>query len=842
MGARQPPLVGRSAALRYLAGHLASGGSVVLTGPAGVGKTRLAEELCRLDSARHGTSERVLATRETGSRPLGTLAPLGAVDESDDPVSALGRVLRRWTGRAGAAGPVLLWLDDAHHADAATAALVRHAVVGGVVRLVATQREHLALPEDLEALVTEGVVERHPVTPLVAHDARRLARASAAPHRPSAPELRSIVSLAAGNPLYVRELARAAARGDRDLANAPALDLLVGRAVLALDPDARRVLEMVAVAEPAPRGLFGRRREALTRLRAAGLVEPQGDGSLRTDHPLRRAWLLRELGPHRGEVLGALLDEVDDSADGAPDALTLLDWTDRAGRPAPHTLLVRAARAAIARGRSAEAASVADRLDGHLSTMLRAQARIVDGDVEGGLEVLDDLALNGDPPVRLEALWWSVRYHGLVFGRVARAEALIRAVEQTEDGPEAARALLRARLWLWAYRGAGTDADLDLATRQVEAAARGPERIEMLAAVLAVVGNARGLDGTDGVAEELAAADASFTDWPQERLRARLALGWHQAATLRAEAAAATLTEGFEQARRWHDGEAILALGGSGAVILAVGGRVGDALALGAPRAGDPDGHGWLRMDELRRASHAASLCYAGDAAGASDELEALVEGGAEDAPEPMTILLMRLRRLVAEAHGRPHDDLVLAALERTGPRCQVMYLALVALETLDLTAGPDAVGALVRTFRRGSGGVVSLAARAFEARCAERAEPLLEDGLRLEAGDLVVPALRVVPDAVRLAAERGVVARRGRAAILRLLARWDGTDPWWLDDVPTPRQRQVAHLVSAGSTPAEVADDLVVSRRTVENHLQAVYDYLDVHTRDDLVAALAGP
>ena len=202
----------------------------------------------------------------------------------------------------------------------------------------------------------------------------------------------------------------------------------------------------------------------------------------------------------------------------------------------------------------------------------------------------------------------------------------------------------------------------------------------------------------------------------------------------------------------------------------------------------------------------------------------------------------MRLRRLVAESHGLPHDDVVLAALERTGARCQVMYLALVALETLDLTAGPDAVGALVRTFRRASGGVVSLAARAFEARCAERAEPLLEDGLRLEAGDLVVPALRVVPDAVRLAGDRGGVARRGRAAILRLLARWDGTDPWWLDDVPTPRQRQVAHLVSAGSTPAEVADDLVVSRRTVENHLQAVYDYLDVHTRDDLVAALAGP
>ncbi len=839
MGARQPPLVGRTALVRDLARTVAAGGSVLLTGPAGIGKTRVAVEVCRLESA-GGSTERILATAEASGRPLATLAPLGGVSEDDDALSAFGKVLRRWAGSGSSGVPMLLWLDDAHHTDPATATLIRHGVVGGVIRLVATHREHLDLPPDLEALVTEGLLERHRLVPLADRDAALLARLAAAPHRLTATQRESIASLAEGNPFYVRELARAAAGGDRDLLGAPTLDLLVGRAVLGLDPAARRVLDMIAVAEPAPRGLLCAARSEITRLRASGLVEPHGDDALRTDHPLRRAWLLRELGPHRSEVMGALLDEVERAPCHAPDALTLLGWYDDAGRPAGPGLLERAARTAVARGRPREAEQVAGRLDGDLSTMLRAQARIVGGDVEGGLEVLDELALTGATPVRLEALWWSVRYHGQVYGRVTRAEALIRKVEQTETGSDVARALVRARLWLWAYRGADPDADLDLARRQVEAAGPGPERIEMLAAVLAVIGNARGLDGTGGVAEELAAADAAFRDWPQERLRARMALGWHQAATLRADVAAATLTEGFEQARRWHDPEAVLALGGSGAMILTLGGRVGDALDLSASRPGDPDGHGWLRMDELRRATHAVALCYAGDATRARAELDALVAGGAEDAPEPMTLLLLRLRRLVDEVGGGPDDDAVLAALERAGPRCQLMYLALVALETVDLRAAPDAVVALVRALRTGDGGIVGLAARIFADRCEGRAAPLLDAGLRLESGALVVPALRVVPDAIRLAPDDAEVVARGRAAVLRLLARWDGVEPWWIDDdVPTPRQREVAHLVASGSTPAEVAEQLVLSRRTVENHLQAVYDHLDVHNRDDLVAAL---
>ncbi len=842
MGAREPQLMGRTDIVLELASAVASGNSVLLTGPAGIGKTRLARELCRLEAAGGGVTERVVATRETAARRLGTLAPLGVVAEDDDFMSAFGRILRGWADRGRPGRPLLLWLDDAHHADPATAALLRHGVVGGSLRLVGTHREHLDLPQDLEALLTEGLIERRVIGPLEDPDAIRLAQATAAPHRLTRAERRSIVELAGGNPLYIRELARATAHGDQDLASGPALDLLVGRAVLGMDTAARQVLDMVAVAEPAPLALFRDARQELARLRAAGLVELHGDEAIRTDHPLRRAWLLQELGPHRREVLGALLDEVHRSPDDAPDALTLLGWTDGARRPAQRDLLERAARTAVARGHPAEAERVAARLDGDLGTLLRAQARVTGGDVDGGLEALDDLALSARSPLRLEALWWSVRYHGLVFGRVEQAEELLQCVEQDEQGQGAKLSLLRARLWLWAYRGVAPDADLDAVAREVTALNDGPERFEMLAALLAVIGNARGLRSIDFLVEEVTAADKRFGDWPSERLRGRLALGWFQMLGLRGALGASTHTEAYHEARRQHDYECVLALGGSAGMSQALVGQITAALDSSAARPSDPQGRGWMRLDELRRATHAAALCYSGQSTRAAEELDTLEENGARDGPEPITMLLLRLGRLVDETHGRNDRARVLDALERTSTRRQLIYLTLVSLETVDLAAGEDAIDALATELPVGDSGLVALAGRCFRARRDHRAARLLHDGLRLEAASLVAPALRVVADAVRLAGADEKIVTPGRAAILRLLAHWDGVEPWWLDEVPTPRQREVAAVLAHGASTGELAETLVLSRRTVENHVQRVYGYLGVHSRHELVHALTCP
>lgn len=52
-------------------------------------------------------------------------------------------------------------------------------------------------------------------------------------------------------------------------------------------------------------------------------------------------------------------------------------------------------------------------------------------------------------------------------------------------------------------------------------------------------------------------------------------------------------------------------------------------------------------------------------------------------------------------------------------------------------------------------------------------------------------------------------------------------------------REREVATLASNGLSNKEISAALFVSPRTVENHLQRVYEKLGIRRRDDLVEAL---
>jgi len=57
-----------------------------------------------------------------------------------------------------------------------------------------------------------------------------------------------------------------------------------------------------------------------------------------------------------------------------------------------------------------------------------------------------------------------------------------------------------------------------------------------------------------------------------------------------------------------------------------------------------------------------------------------------------------------------------------------------------------------------------------------------------------------------------------------------------------TEREREVAFMSSSGMTSREIAEHLVVSRRTVSKHWQHVYDKLGVRSRTELRHALGGP
>ena len=56
-----------------------------------------------------------------------------------------------------------------------------------------------------------------------------------------------------------------------------------------------------------------------------------------------------------------------------------------------------------------------------------------------------------------------------------------------------------------------------------------------------------------------------------------------------------------------------------------------------------------------------------------------------------------------------------------------------------------------------------------------------------------------------------------------------------------TDRERQIARLAANGVPSREIADQLYISTRTVENHLQRVYAKLGVTGRAELARRPAG-
>lgn len=252
------PFVGREGELASLRGRLAdaaagSGGLVLVSGPPGIGKTRLVEEATAAASA-------VVWGRcadDPGAPPLWpwrrVVEALPSVDSAvksafaetegagDVQAARFRLVSAAADALVAAAEPagLVVVLEDLHWADEASLRLLRH--LAGELRrsklaVVATHRDtgHTpALDAALPDLLRRPGARSISLPPLAESDARALLTGLAEE------DVREAYRRSGGNPLYLGAIARSA--GGAELGH------LVRTAVAALEPEVRRLLAIAAV-------------------------------------------------------------------------------------------------------------------------------------------------------------------------------------------------------------------------------------------------------------------------------------------------------------------------------------------------------------------------------------------------------------------------------------------------------------------------------------------------------------------------------------------------------------------------------------------------------------------
>ncbi|MGW8358125.1 LuxR C-terminal-related transcriptional regulator [Streptomyces wedmorensis] len=334
---------------------------VVIHGPAGVGKSRLAEE-CLARAVRQGwKGRRATASAAAAAVPLGAIAHLipPGVDLSN-PLEGFAAVATELAGPQR--DRLAIWVDDLHLLDAASAVLLRQLIDARVVRLIATVRTGEPIGEAVEALTRPDGMHRIDLTAFDPQQAQT-ALETALGGPVGRGTLHELYTASGGNALYLHELVLGALAsgalasdgsiweltGDRPVGT-PRLTELVQARLADAGSTARPVLELLALAGPV--SLADTQQAAsldlLTDLEQAGLIRvatSRRRTTVHLAHPLYGE-VLRESIPalRRRAVLLQQADRTQaHSARRRDDALHVAAWQLAATGTADPALLVRAA-------------------------------------------------------------------------------------------------------------------------------------------------------------------------------------------------------------------------------------------------------------------------------------------------------------------------------------------------------------------------------------------------------------------------------------------------------------------------------------------------------------------
>ena len=300
-----------------------------------------------------------------------------------------------------------------------------------------------------------------------------------------------------------------------------------------------------------------------------------------------------------------------------------------------------------------------------------------------------------------------------------------------------------------------------------------------------------------------------------------------------AEAGAAA-EEGLERARLAGSPRMLLWAQSTLATARLAAGDVGAALRHGEAAAQDgtrPDFHaagqpGWCLGTALTaagRADRAVPVLLEAFGPGLSHVLPADRPAAAADLADAQ---LARGDLLAAQA--TIEEEEASAARATTGPARAIAGVARSAV--LLAGADPAAAAAAAAEARSAAAGAPLLTARALLAEGKARAA----GGDREAALPMLLEAHAAL-DGFGAGRRRDEVARELRRLGHRVLrpARTPDGDPL------TAREREIAELVASGRTNREIAEELVLSTRTIEAHLRSIYGKLQVRSRVELTRAI---
>jgi ATP/maltotriose-dependent transcriptional regulator MalT len=841
---------------------------MVIAGPAGVGKTRLAVEVLRLAERQDLATARVTATRAASELTFGAMAPLLPSDGSElDRADLLRRFAAALAERAGGRRLVLL-VDDAHLLDDASATLVYQLTLTGAALVLTTVRSREAAPEPVVALWKDGILDRLELTGLDGEAMEELLIAVL-----GGPVDRAAVARVAarceGNVLFLKELVLGALQAGTlvcdnglwrlsgPLAPSQRLVELVEARLAGVSEAERALLEAAAVGAPLGTTELTELADldVAERLERKGLLASRLDGrrlEFRLVHPLHGEVLRTRISPLRRRSLARTLSEAVEStgARREADAVRVATWRLDAGGADPaitleaahvarrrydFALAERLARAAVEAGAGPAAGILAAQVASLSGRGEEAEAELA----ALAVEVVSDAERALVASIRIDNLRLAARFDDAV--RVSLdAEAAI-TTPAWRDQIAAKRAGLLLDI---------DGPDACIAATEPLCRSEQPRAVVWACLFSAfALGRAGRLAAADDAVGHGLEADAAVADGPLQSLAAPLLLARAEALTF------AGRLEEAEALSRTVYGEAVAGGSLDGQAYSAwqlaktylAQGRAATAARYGREAAAllRQLGRRLLLRDCLVPLAGAEALQTSVEAAGAVlAELDAL---GLPTSHWTGADLLQARAWTAVAAGDLPAARRLLEDAADFGARTGDAVGGVAALHDLArLGRAKDVAVRLAERARAVEGPLAST--RAAHAQALARGDPAALEAVAaaFEAFPALVFAAEAAADAAVAWRRRGepraaAVAERRSAA---LADRCEGAVTPALQAIETralltPAEREVAMLAAAGRANRDIADQLGLSVRTVENRLHRIYEKLGVSGRPELAAAL---